>query len=760
MLFKTGRPLLILAAGVVLAGCSGGDTAAAPLSLVVDPSPLPDATVGQPYSHVTSVTGGTPPYSLTISEGNLPSGVTLSSAGSWTGTPVAQGTYPMTVTATDSSTPPLTGSQVVDLFVWSSGGPLTFSTSSLPAGELNAAYSGRVLVTGGTVPYLHRITDGALPPGLSLDTATGYIVGVPTATGVFPVTFEVEDSTLGGTPVTSSLSIPIVSSFVSPGSHSPSLDVSRTSGVAPLSVFFDATNYAVSGVGRPFHELYFHWEFGDPLSRQRFATGGVAAHVFEMPGSYSVRLTVQAPDGSTHCQEQTIIVQDTSSVFAGTNTICFSNNGSFTGAPAGALQVTTGSFDAALGYLANGKRLLFQRGHIFTATNPPAVSTTANASIGAFGAGQNPDARGIYANNPRIESTVPEAALKVEAHDLRIMDLHFVDVSSGTAHSAIGPATARAQDVLVLRVATDGFENCIGFSHDLMQYYHSAPYEAITIADCRLSLPNAYSIYAGGRRLAFLGSWFDRCSTSHLIRITFANQCVIDGNLIEYPGGTRHAIKLHAQQDRALYGDYTEKVVIRGNKIRATTPWPIAIGTQDTISDEWVRDVVLEKNILFAENGVQAGFYIVSQDTTLRNNVFVGQNNNAYDLTAILVEKRGISPTPSGIEIYNNTYYNATAGNTEESLLVVNQHTGLIRLENNIVHAPTSTARLVYPGGASLVAAQANLVNQAFAFVNPAALNFTPGPTSAALGIAVQTPARDDYLGKPRLFDDIGAFGR
>src|SRR5688572_23082825 len=88
------------------------------------------------------------------------------------------------------------------------------------------------------------------------------------------------------------------------GQIAPSLVPSRASGVAPLYVFFDATATTAAATSRPFHELEYRWEFGDAASgswastpgmpnlSRNAATGPVAAHVFETPGTYTVNLTV------------------------------------------------------------------------------------------------------------------------------------------------------------------------------------------------------------------------------------------------------------------------------------------------------------------------------------------------------------------------------------------------------------------------------------------------------------------------------------
>ncbi|MGN6437556.1 MAG: choice-of-anchor D domain-containing protein [Agriterribacter sp.] len=72
-------------------------------SLALSPSMLPDAVLGTAYSQTISATGGTAPYTYTLSSGTLPLGLTLGSNGVLSGTPSAIGTYSFTITASDAS---------------------------------------------------------------------------------------------------------------------------------------------------------------------------------------------------------------------------------------------------------------------------------------------------------------------------------------------------------------------------------------------------------------------------------------------------------------------------------------------------------------------------------------------------------------------------------------------------------------------------------------------------------------------------------
>lgn len=70
-------------------------------------------TVGTATSLTLTATGGTPPY--TWSATGLPPGLSISSGGVISGTPTTAGTYNVTATATDSASPPASGSAT---FTW------------------------------------------------------------------------------------------------------------------------------------------------------------------------------------------------------------------------------------------------------------------------------------------------------------------------------------------------------------------------------------------------------------------------------------------------------------------------------------------------------------------------------------------------------------------------------------------------------------------------------------------------------------------
>jgi len=99
------------------------------------PSPLAVGTVSIGYPAQTiSATGGTAPYTFKVTNGSLPSGLTLSTTGSISGTPTAatpSGGATFTVTATDASTPASTGTATLSLTVDEFSQKLILSAGSI-----------------------------------------------------------------------------------------------------------------------------------------------------------------------------------------------------------------------------------------------------------------------------------------------------------------------------------------------------------------------------------------------------------------------------------------------------------------------------------------------------------------------------------------------------------------------------------------------------------------------------------------------------
>ncbi|HVR40789.1 MAG TPA: putative Ig domain-containing protein, partial [Thermoanaerobaculia bacterium] len=68
------------------------------------PTVLPDPVVNSPYSQIISLIGTSDPYTVAVTGGALPPGLTLASNGTLSGTPTSTGAFNFTVTTTESTT--------------------------------------------------------------------------------------------------------------------------------------------------------------------------------------------------------------------------------------------------------------------------------------------------------------------------------------------------------------------------------------------------------------------------------------------------------------------------------------------------------------------------------------------------------------------------------------------------------------------------------------------------------------------------------
>lgn len=160
--------------------------------LVVETTTLPPWTVNQPgYNQVLEASGGAGPYTWDIAVGSLPDGLEFSSVGRIIGTPTQVGTFDITVQVIDTYNTTVSRTLRFDI---NPGLTLTAPTT-LKGGLVGVEYSDQLSLTGGTGPYQWSVTDGQLPPGLSLDSATGAITGTPTDAGSFSFDVTVIDTT-------------------------------------------------------------------------------------------------------------------------------------------------------------------------------------------------------------------------------------------------------------------------------------------------------------------------------------------------------------------------------------------------------------------------------------------------------------------------------------------------------------------------------------------------------------------------------------
>ncbi|HEY2846101.1 MAG TPA: Ig domain-containing protein, partial [Bryobacteraceae bacterium] len=155
-------------------------------------SAIPAANQNIAYHTALTASGGIPPYRWSFDIPS-PQGMSIgSTTGNIAGTPPNAGTFDLPVSLKDA-----TGAVFSESFALSVLPAVSITTAALANGLPGVSYQAAVAATGGSLPYHFSVSIGSLPPGLTLNAASGQITGIPAASGVFPFTVQVLDSLAG-----------------------------------------------------------------------------------------------------------------------------------------------------------------------------------------------------------------------------------------------------------------------------------------------------------------------------------------------------------------------------------------------------------------------------------------------------------------------------------------------------------------------------------------------------------------------------------
>ncbi|MBI4957761.1 MAG: PKD domain-containing protein [Myxococcales bacterium] len=568
---------------------------------------------------------------------------------------------------------------------------------------------------------------------------------------------------------------------------------SRTAGVAPLAVFFDAS--ATTGLdGDDYLLAHFTWDFGDANAglwsttnnSRNAATGYLVAHVFELPGTYQVSVAVLDRVGRVGAAATvSITVEDPQAVYADLNTRCVSQTGDFAAAPTGAELLTSSDLDAQLAWVngASNRRLLFRRGEVWNDVIAHFTGTGPN-TVGAFGAGERP--RFVLAPDAEINRSV-----SVSGVDWRILDLEL-DGSLLPAHGTAGANGMgfSGTEVLGARIHVhDAGSTGFGAGGDYNYLYESV------VED------NGYfSGYVDGVGMAIMGSRLDqlRIATSFL-RPAESKDMYVANNLIDASReAPTCAIKWHSRR-----GVITDNVLTAGAgrfcSGESGDGWdhPVNLGLGVALLE---RNALMPSGNLANDQYNSTGFYIQNSHMVVRNNLlyemsiaFQSEAADAppsVDYAHILHNTVYLSAEAIGLnvgngdlfsvsaqtlnwDVRNNLMYSLNGPGTTcngSCLLARFASTAGLTFSNNIYHKPSMTNWFEVAGtqytfadwqglGMDADAQDADPLFVAVAPGDPSFLTLSAGSPAIDTGVCVATFS--DYLGTVRPQGegcDVGAF--
>ena len=226
-----------------------------PAELQVPGGSLDGGAAGEPYSFQIKA-GGDPAPKFKVTSGDLPPGLSLDEAtGLISGVATTAGEYTFTVTASnDLADGPHEASATYVIVIAGGSTPpeepvpstdvpahLLTPAGTLPGGEFDKDYSFPLSAEGDPAPGF-SVTDGDLPPGLTLDLSSGVIAGTPSAAGTYRFTVTATNTTDAG-PQKSELvyEITIVPGGVAPSITTPAGALPGAVAGSPYSVRIEAT---------------------------------------------------------------------------------------------------------------------------------------------------------------------------------------------------------------------------------------------------------------------------------------------------------------------------------------------------------------------------------------------------------------------------------------------------------------------------------------------------------------------------------------
>ena len=513
---------------------------------------------------------------------------------------------------------------------------------------------------------------------------------------------------------------------------SPTFTLTRSTGIAPLAVFFDASGTTASGFTKPFHELEFSWNFGDAtdcatrgsvagtwdtgsragVSTRNTARGPIASHVFQAGGTFNIVLTVT--DGTnTNTSSQSIVVTAQDDAYPTTNTVVVSTSGNFASKPTGATEVTSSDFDSVINtHIGDNKRILFRGGETFT-SNTSRTITNSGWTIGSFGSG-----------SAIIDMAVngPLLAPGGGGSDGRLMDLEVDGNAGGSSVTFITPT--KFDRLTMLRVNIH--DVYLGMTYSTGNLTSpTAVWQEHCLMDSTIANFGSYGLIGFGEYFGLLGNTFGPPTGAggagdpdqHTVRLSYSRWLVINSNTFLGANTDKAALTIRAN---TTYGgityDGSKYIMVQENKnTAANEAGSFAIGPTSTSSSEDISDAIFDRNWFKAGTATRSLLAVgITTDVTIKNNLFDATTGSANG--GILA----VTDHPDGdainLSIYNNSFYcgSAMTGNTYRAVDLrnaSNNFTGC-SVVNNFAYAPYNTTPLMIDGtGASAYTASNNSSN-------------------------------------------------
>lgn len=435
-----------------------------------------------------------------------------------------------------------------------------------------------------------------------------------------------------------------------------SVSTSRVSGIAPLSVFFDATGttgLTDSGFfpnSAVYMDATFAWDFdaddNDPDGKYEKASGFLAAHVFEDPGTYRVHLDVYDAVGRNSATDITITV----TTFSGTTYYVAADGSDANTGLTVEDPFLTPQHALTGAHVQPNTRILFKQGDTF---NTPFFWIWDYDGPVIVDSYQDPD--DPSSDLPIIYSTEVDggyATFSLLTDDWRIMNLAVR--SGGISYNS--PVR---------------YPNGIGISGSNNLKYRTTEYslgglpmspsgQFNTVAECEFYDVNStgYTSTQGGATNdggAIIGNWVhDKTGDDeeHIFRLQGGSRYFIAHNTF--------GPNILVNYDAVTIRGNSEKVVVYKNRMEGYVQaiWP----QNRNSAEEYQNYCIMDSNLIIGaglySNDRQTAITMHAKDIVIRNNIIVN-----YQYGIGIGDDTVVGPSQR-IKVYNNTFVNPSKDDT------------------------------------------------------------------------------------------------
>jgi cysteine-rich repeat protein len=550
---------------------------------------------------------------------------------------------------------------------------------------------------------------------------------------------------------------------------------------APCAVHLDARNSDDPQYTRDFHVLDYEFSCGiaaagrtpgtwqDGASRD-VAHGPITGCVYADPGTYTVQLTVRAPDGETGTMSTSVVVADPNAEYGDAGeTWCFADSGTPGGAEFAACpnrntaqHVVTTSFASALttcGARTGHRRCLFRAGDTFDLSSGSTLSD-AGGIVGRYDAGAAPLVTG-----PADQALGLGENWTVTG--LRFLPTDAQGSSCGTQSDYFNLGTAKdgitLHELVLDNLSYHGVSTAsgsgTGVTHtDRIALVGSTLTTTTTGSACggQLFLRSERSLVIGN---VLDGSLTPGTSTYNFRTVHFPYGA-IQHNRIRRPGSNANNLSLRAWAGTATNPPNapTQYTVIADNHFSAQNPGmgfmrTCQSNTCDSAAPNYtdVQHLLVERNFFTLEPGaLPTGQFLIGHfmggDLTIRNNVVDAQGidfSQAGSRTRLVTHAPGLGTgrNEDRVHVLNNTLYSDDAGPRTvvlcDSMSVGTGHECL----GNLAYVPANSGTDVIADGAGWSANRANQFANATPFASTVPQQGATTP--ASFEPAATGPAKD-----------------